>query len=44
MQNQIRALTIVFMMFTGGVNLNSAKENLGSQVDGEMASLLGESG
>ena len=44
MQNQIRALTLVFMMFAGGVNLASAKENLGSLVDGEKAFLLGEFG
>ena len=44
MQNQIRALTLVFMMFAGGVNLTSAKENLGSLVDGEKAFLLGEFG
>ena len=44
MQNQIRALTLVFIMFAGGVNLASAKENLGSLVDGEKAFLLGEFG
>ena len=44
MQNQIRALTLVFMMFAGDVNLASAKENLGSLVDGEKAFLLGEFG
>ena len=43
MSNRVRTtiLSVVFLLTTGWVNLISAEENLGSQVDGEKAFLLG---
>ena len=44
MSNRVRTtiLSVVFLLTTGWVNLISAEENLGSQVDGEKAFLLGD--
>jgi formylglycine-generating enzyme len=44
MRKQIRALTLVTIMFAGGANLALAQENLDSMADGEKAFLLGEYG